>query len=106
MTATTLKELEHIFDDPNPVLDMLTYDPTVGGSCLVWKKQASARVKIGAMAGTKNMQGYWQIGIKGKIYLAHRLVWEIVNGSEPKKRVRHINGVKTDNRAENLTVEG
>jgi len=40
--------------------------------------------------------------IDGKIYLAHRLAWLYVHGVMPKKNIDHINGVKTDNRIENL----
>jgi hypothetical protein len=40
--------------------------------------------------------------VEGKIFLAHRLAWLYVHGVMPEHYVDHINGVKNDNRIENL----
>ena len=40
--------------------------------------------------------------LDGKNYLEHRVVWRIVNGAWPAGELDHINGVRDDNRLENL----
>ena len=48
-------------------------------------------------------RGYRIIGMNGKGYLEHRVVWERANGPIlPKHIIHHINGNKSDNRLENL----
>lgn len=43
------------------------------------------------------------VGNKPKMYIAHRAVWEAFNGRiPPRLQINHINGVKDDNRLENL----
>ena len=47
--------------------------------------------------------GYIRVSIKGKSYSVHRLVYETFNGKIPKNMVLdHINGIRDDNRLENL----
>ena len=52
----------------------------------------------------KNMAyGYTRIYIDGKWILEHRYIWEQANGPLPHGWiVHHLNGIKTDNRIENL----
>lgn len=46
-----------------------------------------------------------EVRVKEKPYLAHRVIYEMHNGSIPKgKNVDHINRKSTDNRVENLRV--
>jgi len=76
--------------------ELLSYDPETGVFFwLVGRKMA------GKIAGCFNADGYLQIGVNGKIYLAHRLAWLFVNGAFPSA-LDHINGTKTDNRICNL----
>lgn len=58
--------------------------------------------KTGTVAGCLYNNGYLVISIEGKRYLAHRLAWYFVYGEMPKNQIDHINGVRTDNRIENL----
>lgn len=61
----------------------------------------------GAKAGKLSPEtGYVKVKIKGKKYFEHRIVWEVMKGSLKKDMdVTHINGVKHDNRIENLEVK-
>lgn len=77
----------------------LNYDPETG--IFTWVVSCNNQIKTGSMAGTINNRNYICIQINKKIYLAHRLAWVYVYGEWPKV-IDHINGIKTDNRIENL----
>lgn len=63
----------------------------------------NANTKRILKGGTRN--GYIRIEIKDKAYSAHRLVWETFNGPiEDGMVIDHINGVRDDNRLENLRL--
>ncbi len=49
-----------------------------------------------------NGSGYMFITVGKKAIRAHRLAWYKVYGYFPTKEIDHINGIKTDNRIENL----
>lgn len=55
----------------------------------------------GRRAGTTNGGGYRQVRIEGKIYPEHRIIFMMHHGNMPEY-IDHINGVRTDNRIENL----
>lgn len=46
--------------------------------------------------------GYRRIMIRGQNCAVHRLVWKIFTGSDPEGLIDHINGIRDDNRFENL----
>lgn len=57
--------------------------------------------QAGAIAGSPHNAGYRQISINRKKYLIHRLVWLYHYGEMPDQ-IDHINGMRSDNRIENL----
>ena len=68
---------------------------------LIYKVSTSPRVSIGAIAGTIKSNGYKNIKVDGKVYLAHRLVFLLHHGYLPEY-IDHIDGDRLNNRIENL----
>lgn len=58
-------------------------------------------LQVGDIVGTQRKDGYVEICVDKKIYLAHRLVFMFFNGYFPKE-IDHINNIRNDNRIENL----
>ena len=77
---------------------------------LYWKKRPSGNVDISKPAGCINGRGYRHIMIKGKLYLAHRLIylmfneqWDITDSSQDNS-VDHADRDKLNNSIDNLRV--
>lgn len=67
---------------------------------LYWKTHYRKN-RIGAIAGWAHKDGYAHCRIEGKMYLLHRLIFLMHKGYLPNE-IDHINGVRHDNRIENL----
>lgn len=82
--------------------------PSLGGNYRVSSDgQIWSRPRKGTAGGVLSphlsRKGYLQINLAGKTRKVHRLVCEAFHGPpERGQLVRHLNGIKTDNRAENL----
>ena len=63
---------------------------------------AKSRAKVGDRFGGKNPYGYIVGNVCCKRLQEHRLVWFYHHGVWPKIIIDHINGIKDDNRIENL----
>ena len=72
----------------------------------IWRrKPCKGAAKIGDTAGTPTPEGYIRIGLLRKYYLAQYVCWVFHHGEpDSNQKVRHSNGVKTDNRIENLYI--
>ena len=81
--------------------ELLHYDPDTG--VFTNKINRNQLAPKGQRAGfVTQPQGYRQIGIKGKSYREHRLVWLYEHGVWPSGDIDHINGITDDNRIANL----
>lgn len=94
---------------------LFSYDREAGG--LVWSVRPRSLFKsnrahstwnsrfAGTIAGAMTGNGYLCVTIDYKRHLAHRIIWALHNESTPDDmEIDHINGVRTDNRIENLRV--
>lgn len=71
---------------------------TASHICARFNSQFAGREAFAAV----NAQGYNVGSIFMVEYRAHRIIWKMMTGQEPKDQIDHINGCRTDNRIENL----
>lgn len=97
---------------PEVLRQLLRYEPETGK--LFWRERSrdmfgSNRIFLswnaryaGAEALVVKFMGYRSGGVNGARVLAHRAVWAMQTGAWPEADIDHINGVRDDNRLENL----
>jgi len=103
--------------DRERLMSILEYNPETGG--LTWKPRFLADFNDGGHQAAHNVakwngkhagkpaftatkgDGYKHGAIFGRNYTAHRVIWKMVHGVEAED-IDHINGVRSDNRLENL----
>ena len=107
---------------PDFLRSILAYEPETGD--LIWRQRPvsmfSQDKKISAerisrlwnnrfsgqraFSNISKSTGYVQGNIGGKVLRGHRVAWAIFYGDWPDGEIDHINGVRADNRIENLRV--
>lgn len=80
---------------------VLEYDPITG--LLTWL-ETRGQVTAGDVVTSIRADGYIQVGLFGRRYMAHRLAWLMVTGAWPSERIDHFDGVRTNNRFTNLRI--
>ena len=69
------------------------------------KTNRAPLARKGMESGGKTTDGYRAVKVNGKQQQTHRLIWIMHNGDIPKKKfIDHKNGIKTDNRIDNLRL--
>lgn len=82
------------------IKEYLGYDKKSG--FVFWKKSRGNKLKIGSVAGSLHRTGYLSLEFLGKPYMVHRVSWLLNYGCWPNGQIDHINGIRTDNRIDNL----
>lgn len=84
------------------IKNWFVYDYSTGK--LFWKNPLSNRVKAGDEAGSIQA-GYLRVGILGKAFQVHRIIWKLFYGDIPADLfIDHIDGNKLNNKLENLRL--
>lgn len=85
---------------------VLAYDRQTG--LVTWAQDCGGkdakRIKAGTVAGCLSVWGYIVIRLNKVLYPAHRLAWFIETGNWVPDMIDHVNGIKDDNRLENLRL--
>lgn len=76
----------------------------ISNGVLTWRKGRACGRNNGKQAGYVGESGYVRVSFLGRDYMAHRIVFALVNGAWPDGEIDHIDGNRSNNSIENLRV--
>lgn len=84
----------------NELNKLLDYNKDTG--VFIWKVNRGGIARKGSVAGRLRKDGYIDISVNNRRYLAHKLAWMFVYGYYPTSDLDHINTINSDNYIVNL----
>ena len=103
MAVVEFKSINSIYDKFQKLPSVCESFSYVDGFLVA--KFHTSRYSAGDKVGCIGTSGYVEVGYNGKLLKAHRIIWEVCNGPIPDgMNIDHINGIRSDNRIENLRV--
>lgn len=81
------------------IRNLFEYEPNLG---VLIRRKTTGGMVAGCKVGSITKKGYCSAKVLSKSYMVHRLIWLYVYGKFPENQIDHINGIRHDNRVENL----
>lgn len=69
---------------------------------LRWRIKPCKNIRAGDPAGTIEGTGYFRVGINGRRYFAHQIIWCMMTGKWPTQEIDHRDGNGLNNKWTNL----
>jgi len=95
-----MKPAIHVPPTVEELKERFSYDPETG--VVIYKVDVAYNVVKGRVAGSVSKGGYLSVRINGRGYPLHRVIWALHHGEWPPHFIDHRNGVRFDNRIDNL----
>lgn len=84
-------------------MDLMKERLSVSGKGIIVKTKYANGPEVGEEAGSF-VNGYLRVGVKGRRFYVHHIVWLLTHGSWPEKSIDHIDGDKENNHPNNLRL--
>ena len=81
------------------LLNVVSYDKVTGKFV---RLQSAGNALKGTVIGNEDKKGYVKALVLGQYVKLHRLAWFYIHGCWPSKQIDHLNGIRSDNRIDNL----